>query len=83
VFDVVSISQPCPNRGRSLLVRVYVEARLGREPVGLDAGACAAAGAACAGTVDITIASASPPASGGSERHQNRDKNARERQTGE
>jgi hypothetical protein len=31
VFDVVSVSDPYPNRGRSLLVRVYVEVRLGRE----------------------------------------------------
>jgi hypothetical protein len=31
VFDVVSISDPYPNRGRSLLVRVYVEVRLGPE----------------------------------------------------
>jgi hypothetical protein len=29
VFDVVSVSDPYPNRGRSLLVRVYVEVRLG------------------------------------------------------
>jgi len=28
VFDVVSISDPYPNRGRSRLVRVYVEVRL-------------------------------------------------------
>jgi hypothetical protein len=27
-FEVVSVSDPCPNRGRSRLVRVYVEARL-------------------------------------------------------
>jgi hypothetical protein len=31
VFDVVSVSDPYPNRGRSLLVRVYVEVRLGPE----------------------------------------------------
>jgi len=31
VFDVVSVSDPYPNRGRSLLVRVYVEVRLGAE----------------------------------------------------
>jgi hypothetical protein len=31
VFDVVSVSDPYPNRGRSLLVRVYVEVRLGRD----------------------------------------------------
>lgn len=31
VFDVVSVSDPYPNRGRSLLVRVYVEVRLGSE----------------------------------------------------
>ncbi len=31
VFDVVSVSDPYPNRGRSLLVRVYVEVRLARE----------------------------------------------------
>ncbi len=31
VFDVVSVSDAHPNRGRSLLVRVYVEARLDRE----------------------------------------------------
>jgi hypothetical protein len=31
VFDVVSVSEPYPNRGRSLLVRVYVEVRLGHE----------------------------------------------------
>jgi hypothetical protein len=37
VFDVVSISDPYPNRGRSLLVRVYVEVRLGPErDVGQD-----------------------------------------------
>jgi hypothetical protein len=29
VFDVVSVSDPYPNRGRSQLVRVYVEVRLG------------------------------------------------------
>jgi hypothetical protein len=29
LFDVVSVSDPYPNRGRSLLVRVYVEVRLG------------------------------------------------------
>jgi hypothetical protein len=29
LFEVVSISQPYPNRGRSLLMRVYVEIRLG------------------------------------------------------
>jgi hypothetical protein len=29
VFDVVSISDPYPNRGRSSLVRVYLEIRLG------------------------------------------------------
>jgi hypothetical protein len=28
VFDVISVSQPYPNRGRSRLVRVYVEIRL-------------------------------------------------------
>lgn len=28
VFDVVSISQPYPNRGQTRLVRVYVEIRL-------------------------------------------------------
>ena len=28
VLDVVSISEPYPDRGRSVLVRVYVEARL-------------------------------------------------------
>jgi hypothetical protein len=31
VFGVVSVSDPYPNRGRSLLVRVYVEVRLGAE----------------------------------------------------
>ncbi len=31
VFDVVSVSDLYPNRGRSLLVRVYVEVCLGRE----------------------------------------------------
>lgn len=31
LFEVVSISQPYPNRGRSLLVRVHVEIRLGPE----------------------------------------------------
>lgn len=31
VFDVFSVSEPYPNRGRSLLVRVYVEVRLGPE----------------------------------------------------
>ena len=31
VFDVVSVSDPYQNRGRSLLVRVYVEVRLGCE----------------------------------------------------
>ncbi len=31
VFEVVSVSDPYPNRGRSRLVRVYVEVRLGRE----------------------------------------------------
>jgi hypothetical protein len=31
VFDVVSVSEPYPNRGRSLLVRVYAEVRLGAE----------------------------------------------------
>jgi hypothetical protein len=31
VFDVISVSDPYPNRGRSLLVRVYVEVRLGAE----------------------------------------------------
>jgi hypothetical protein len=31
VFDVVSVSDPYPNRGRSLLVRVYVQVRLGPE----------------------------------------------------
>jgi hypothetical protein len=29
VFDIVSISDPYPNRGQSRLVRVYVEIRLG------------------------------------------------------
>jgi hypothetical protein len=28
LFDVVSVSDPYPNRGRTLLVRVYVEIRL-------------------------------------------------------
>jgi Single-strand binding protein family len=32
VFDVVSVSDPYPNRGRSLLVRVYVEVRLSSKP---------------------------------------------------
>ncbi len=31
VLDVVSVSDPYPNRGQSRLVRVYVEVRLGRE----------------------------------------------------
>jgi hypothetical protein len=31
VFDVVAVSDPYPNRGRSRLVRVYLEVRLGRE----------------------------------------------------
>jgi hypothetical protein len=31
VFDVVSISDPYPNRGQSRLVRVYVEVRLGEQ----------------------------------------------------
>jgi hypothetical protein len=31
VFEVVSVSGLYPNRGRSLLVRIYVEVRLGRE----------------------------------------------------
>lgn len=31
LFDVVSVSDPYPNRGRSLLLRVYVEVRLGPE----------------------------------------------------
>jgi hypothetical protein len=31
LFEVVSISDPYPNRGRSLLVRVYVEVRLDRD----------------------------------------------------
>ncbi|HEX8860290.1 MAG TPA: hypothetical protein VGC06_14605 [Actinomycetes bacterium] len=31
VFEVVSISQPSPNRGCSLLVRVYVEVRLAHQ----------------------------------------------------
>jgi hypothetical protein len=31
VFDVVSVSDPYPNRSRSLLVRLYVEVHLGRE----------------------------------------------------
>jgi hypothetical protein len=31
LFDVVSVSDPYPNRGRSRLVRVYLEVRLGRE----------------------------------------------------
>jgi hypothetical protein len=31
VLDVVSVSDPYPNRGRSRLVRVYVEARLDPE----------------------------------------------------
>jgi hypothetical protein len=31
VFDVVSVSDPYPNRSRSPLVRLYVEVRLGRE----------------------------------------------------
>jgi len=30
-FDVVSVSDPYPNRGRSYLVRVYVEVRLDPE----------------------------------------------------
>jgi hypothetical protein len=29
MFDVVSVSDPYPNRSRSRLVRVYVEVRLG------------------------------------------------------
>jgi hypothetical protein len=29
LFDLVSISDPYPNRGRGRLVRVYVEVRLG------------------------------------------------------
>lgn len=28
VFDVVSVSEPYPDRGKSSLVRVYVEVRL-------------------------------------------------------
>jgi hypothetical protein len=32
VFDVVSVSDRYPNRGRSLLARVYVQVRLGSEP---------------------------------------------------
>jgi len=31
-FAVVSVSDPYPNRGRSRLVRVYVEVRLDPEP---------------------------------------------------
>jgi hypothetical protein len=31
LFDVVSVSDPYPNRGRTLLVRVYAEVRLGPE----------------------------------------------------
>jgi hypothetical protein len=31
LFEVVSVSDPYPNRGRSLLVRVYVEVRLKRD----------------------------------------------------
>jgi hypothetical protein len=31
VFDVVSVSDPYPNRGRSRLVRVYVEIRLAEQ----------------------------------------------------
>jgi hypothetical protein len=31
LFDVVSVSDPYRNRGRSLLVRVYVEVRLGAQ----------------------------------------------------
>jgi hypothetical protein len=31
VFEVVSVSDPYPNRGHSLLVRVYVEVRFGHE----------------------------------------------------
>ena len=31
VFEVVSVSDPYPNRGRSRLIRVYVEARLDPE----------------------------------------------------
>ena len=31
VFDVASVSDPYPNRGRSVLVRVYVEVRLDPE----------------------------------------------------
>ncbi len=31
VFEVVSISDPYPNRGRSRLVRVYLEIRLASE----------------------------------------------------
>jgi hypothetical protein len=31
-FEVVSASDPYPNRGRSRLVRVYVEVRLGPRP---------------------------------------------------
>ncbi len=30
-FEVVSVSDPYPNRGRSRLIRVYVEARLDPE----------------------------------------------------
>ena len=36
VVGVLAVSEPYPDRGRSLLVRVYVEARLGR----LDGAAC-------------------------------------------
>jgi hypothetical protein len=38
VFDVVSVSGPYPDRGRSLLVRVYLELRLDPAPPAAPAG---------------------------------------------
>jgi hypothetical protein len=38
VFDVVSVSGPYPDRGRSVLVRVYLELRLDPVPPVAPAG---------------------------------------------